>query len=141
MDYFRPDCESPARFDTFGKSRTICNHTITSVDVKRHAKVFLGPFHTPVEAVKNRANAQIFAGSGGALRGEHLRTRTGQRLCDCCRRRDCGSVRGRLSFLLSFFGPGWGYAVHARIGDGLTEMLVIVRDQDINHITVIGVRP
>jgi len=53
LDYFRPDCESPARFDTFGKPRTICNHTITSVDVKRYAKDFLGAFHTPVEAVKS----------------------------------------------------------------------------------------
>ena len=27
MDHFRPDCESPARSDTFGKPRTICNLT------------------------------------------------------------------------------------------------------------------
>jgi hypothetical protein len=52
LEYFRPDCESPARPGSFGKCRTICNHTITSIDVKRRTTLFFGAFHTPVEAVK-----------------------------------------------------------------------------------------
>jgi len=55
MEYFRPDCESPARFDTLGKSRTICNHTTTKKYVKRCRKDFWGAFHKAVEAVKNGA--------------------------------------------------------------------------------------
>lgn len=41
LEYFRPDCESPARLGSFGKCRTICNHTITSVDVKHGSTLFL----------------------------------------------------------------------------------------------------
>lgn len=68
LEYFRPDCESPARPGSFGKCRTICNHTITSVDVKRRTTLFFGAFHTPVEAVKITVNAVYSASTVHSLR-------------------------------------------------------------------------
>jgi hypothetical protein len=49
LDYFRPDCESPAQSDTFRKRRTICNLTPTLRYVKCLAKFFRGTFHNPVQ--------------------------------------------------------------------------------------------
>lgn len=47
LEYFRPDCESPARPDTFRKCRTICNLTIRRKYVKWVKTLFLGASHTP----------------------------------------------------------------------------------------------
>jgi hypothetical protein len=52
LEYFRPDCESPAQPDTFRECRTICNLTTPSHYVKSSTELFSSAFHTPVEAVK-----------------------------------------------------------------------------------------
>ena len=56
MDYFRPDCESPARPDTFREHRAICNLTKHRGYVKSPGRLFFLAFHTPVEAVGNQAS-------------------------------------------------------------------------------------
>ena len=53
LEYFRPDCESPARSHTFRKCRTICNLTIRRKYVKWVKTLFFGAFHTPVDTVQN----------------------------------------------------------------------------------------
>jgi hypothetical protein len=53
LEYFRPDCESPARSHTFRECRTICNLTIRLKYVKWGQTLFFGAFHTPVDAVQN----------------------------------------------------------------------------------------
>ena len=47
-------------------------------------------------------------------------------------------IRGRLDgFLLGFFGPWRSDAIHSSIGDGLTQVLVIMGNQDVDHVAVI----
>jgi hypothetical protein len=62
LDYFRPDCESPARPDTFRERRAICNLTKHTNYVKALKKTFFLTIHTPVEAVQNLVSP---AKSGG----------------------------------------------------------------------------
>jgi hypothetical protein len=38
-----------------------------------------------------------------------------------------------------FGGPGRNDAVHAGVGDGLAEMFVRVRDEDVDHVAVVGI--
>jgi hypothetical protein len=59
LEYFRPDCESPAQPDTFRKCRTICNLTTARKYVKSLTKLFSLAFHTPVEAVNNAMKAPV----------------------------------------------------------------------------------
>jgi hypothetical protein len=59
LDYFRPDCESPARPGTFRMHRAICYLTKRQKYVKAFAKHFSLAFHTPVEAVGNHAPPAI----------------------------------------------------------------------------------
>src|SRR5215472_722652 len=42
-------------------------------------------------------------------------------------------------FLLRLFGPGRGYAVHASVGDGLAEVLMIMRHEDVDDVAIVGV--
>ena len=67
LEYIRPDCESPARPDTFRKCRTICNLTTGQKYVKSRQKLFWGAFHTPCgccakhrKAAKNALNWVLF---------------------------------------------------------------------------------
>jgi hypothetical protein len=60
LDYFRPDCESPARYDTLGERRTIRNLTITTRYVKSFTKGFWRASHTPVEAVNKSRNWGLY---------------------------------------------------------------------------------
>jgi len=66
LDHFRPDCESPARFDTFRKGRTICNLTPTIGYVKQPAEDFSPTFHT---LWKLRKNAFSWASRRRSMRG------------------------------------------------------------------------
>ena len=61
MEYFRPDCESPARPHTFRECRTICNLTIRRKYVKWGQTLFFAAFHIPVDAVQNANEALIIA--------------------------------------------------------------------------------
>ena len=54
LDHFRPDCESPARSDTFGEGRTIGNCTTSLLYVKHFKRNFFAPFHIPVDAVESK---------------------------------------------------------------------------------------
>jgi len=65
LEYFRPDCESPARSHTFRKCRTICNLTIRLKYVKWGQTLFFGAFHTPVDAVQNPEQAMSIADFAG----------------------------------------------------------------------------
>ena len=63
MEYFRPDCESPARPGTLGECRTICNPTIRRKNVNTPMKINWGVSHNPVDAVGNafaRKQARVF---------------------------------------------------------------------------------
>lgn len=67
LDYFRPDCESPARPGTFRMHRAICYLTKQREYVKPFTRHFSLTFHTPVEAVGNHAS-QPFLGEPEGFR-------------------------------------------------------------------------
>jgi hypothetical protein len=55
LDYFRPDCESPARFDTLDKPRTIWYLTIITGYVKALQLTFSCAFPHPCGSCANRS--------------------------------------------------------------------------------------